>query len=103
MSTGNRMVFPYTPSIIIQHNSNYGSVTPVHNNYPFFAYQNSSVEALNITGQMYVQNSLEAQYWVGHPNPKRYAKSYCHNSCNNNKSHRFHHVIPHTHVSYKKE
>ena len=64
MSTGNRMVFPYTPSIIIQHNSNYGSVTPVHNNYPFFAYQNSSVEALNITGQMYVQNSLEAQYWV---------------------------------------
>jgi hypothetical protein len=64
MSTGSRMVFPYTPSIIIQHNSNYGSVSPVHNNYPFFAYQNSSVEALNITGQMYVQNALEAQYWV---------------------------------------
>ena len=63
-STGNRMVFPYTPSIIIQHNANYNATAPVHSNYPFFAYQNSSVEAINITGQMYVQNSLEAQYWV---------------------------------------
>lgn len=58
------LAFPYTPTIIMSHAASYSAITPVHSNYPFFAYQNSSVEALNITGQMYVQNSLEAQYWV---------------------------------------
>jgi len=58
------MVFPYTPSIIISHSANYNTVSPIHNNYPFFAYQNSQVDALTIVGQFYCQNSLEAQYWT---------------------------------------
>ena len=39
-------------------------MAPIHNNYPFFAYQNSQVDQLVITGQFYSQNGLEASYWV---------------------------------------
>ena len=63
-STGNKFVFPYTPTIILQHSANYSNVAPIHNNYPFFAYQNSQVNELVIVGQFYVQNALEARYWV---------------------------------------
>tara|TARA_Y200000002_G_scaffold279935_1_gene234057 strand:- start:484 stop:1404 length:921 start_codon:yes stop_codon:yes gene_type:complete len=62
--TGNRMVFPYTPTIILSHTANYNQIQPIHNNYPFFAYQNSQVDQLVITGQFYNQNSIEAQYWI---------------------------------------
>tara|TARA_R110002074_G_scaffold5413_11_gene26860 strand:+ start:4298 stop:5254 length:957 start_codon:yes stop_codon:yes gene_type:complete len=57
-------IFPYTPTIIISHNANYNSVAPIHNNYPFFAYQNSQVDQLTIVGQFYVQNAIEAKYWT---------------------------------------
>ena len=62
--TNNKMVFPYTPTILLQHSANYQAVTPLHNNYPFFAYQNSNVNEIVITGQFYCQNELDAQYWV---------------------------------------
>jgi hypothetical protein len=58
------MVFPYTPTIILSHTANYNQIQPIHNNYPFFAYQNSQVDQLVITGQFYNQNSIEAQYWI---------------------------------------
>lgn len=63
-STGNRLVFPYTPTIVLQQNANYQSMAPVHNNYPFFTYENSNVNDILLIGQFYVQNSLEAQYWT---------------------------------------
>lgn len=59
------LVFPYTPTMIISHTANYSAVHPVHTNYPFYAYENSQVDQLVITGSFIVQNSLEAQYWVG--------------------------------------
>lgn len=62
--TKNKMVFPYTPTILLQHSANYSSVAPLHNNYPYFAYQNSQVNEIVITGQFFVQNELDAQYWV---------------------------------------
>jgi|TARA_Y200000002_G_scaffold80068_2_gene63118 hypothetical protein len=62
--TGMRMVFPYTPTIILSHTANYNQIQPIHNNYPFFAYQNSQVDQLVITGQFYNQNSIEARYWI---------------------------------------
>lgn len=61
---GRNMVFPYTPTIIISHSAAYNTVAPIHNNYPFFAYQNSQVDAMTIVGQFYVQNSTEARYWT---------------------------------------
>lgn len=58
------LVFPYTPTLIISHSANYSAIHPVHTNYPFYAYENSQVDQLVITGSFVVQNSLEAQYWV---------------------------------------
>ena len=61
---GGNMVFPYTPTIIVSHSANYNNVSPIHNNYPFYAYQNSSVDQMTIVGQFYCQNSIEAKYWT---------------------------------------
>ena len=58
------LVFPYTPSIIVSHSANYNAIAPTHTNYPYYAYQNSQVDQLVITGDFFVQNGIEAQYWV---------------------------------------
>ena len=63
--TTNGLVFPYTPTIIFSHSANYNTISPLHSNYPFFAYQNSQVDQMTITGNFYVQNALEAKYWLG--------------------------------------
>ena len=60
----NGLVFPYTPTIIVAHSANYSAITPTHTNYPYYAYQNSQVDQLVITGDFFVQNGLEAKYWV---------------------------------------
>ena len=64
LSATNGMTFPYTPTIILSHSANYQQIAPIHNNYPFFAYQNSHVDQLVITGQFYCQNGTEANYWI---------------------------------------
>jgi len=58
------LVFPYTPTVYIQHQASYGSVHPTHSNYPFPTYTHSSVDAIQITGDFTVENQEEAQYWV---------------------------------------
>ena len=64
LSATGGMTFPYTPTIILSHSANYNQIAPIHNNYPFFAYQNSQVDQLVITGQFYCQNGTEANYWI---------------------------------------
>jgi hypothetical protein len=61
----NGLVFPYTPQITITHSSDYQSMEPIHNNYPFLSYQKSSVEQMTIVGDFFVEDSVEARYWVG--------------------------------------
>lgn len=56
------VVFPYTPSIQVQHTANYAEQKLTHNNYTQYYYQNSQVEAINITGEFTVQNVNEGQY-----------------------------------------
>ena len=63
-NTKNSLIFPFTPTILLQSSANYQTVSPIHNNYPYHAYQNSQVNEIVITGQFYVQNELEAQYWT---------------------------------------
>ena len=58
------MVFPYTPQIMMQHDAAYQAVTPVHSNYPYFAYQNSDPKAMVVTGHWMIENSLEGLYWI---------------------------------------
>lgn len=60
----NGLVFPYTPQITIQHSANYQPMSPVHNNYPFLSYENSKIDALQISGAFYCEDATEARYWV---------------------------------------
>lgn len=61
----NGFVFPYTPQIMVTHSAHYNPIEPVHNNYAYYAYQNSRVESMTITGEFLIENSLEAEYWIG--------------------------------------
>jgi hypothetical protein len=58
------MIFPYLPQITMSHSANYSQMDITHNNYPFFAYKNSQVDEINITGKFTVQNKAEADYWL---------------------------------------
>lgn len=60
----NGLVFPYTPTIILGHNANYNSLQPVHTNYPFQIYENSSVQEIVITGDFSVENADDGRYWL---------------------------------------
>ena len=58
------LVFPFTPTILIQHTANYNALQPVHSNYPYYNYQNSQIEDLVITGDFFVENAVDARYWI---------------------------------------
>ena len=58
------VVFPYTPTVIVNHTANYDTLHPVHTNYPFYAYQNSQVDQMTITGDFVQQTQEDAAYWV---------------------------------------
>lgn len=58
------LVFPYTPQIQIIHSASYSDMSPVHNNYPFLSYENSKVEAISVIAPFYVEDAVEAAYWV---------------------------------------
>jgi len=60
----NGLVFPYTPTILIQHTANYDAMHPIHSNYPFPQYQNSQIEDIVITGDFFCENAKDAQYWA---------------------------------------
>lgn len=64
LSETNGMVFPYTPQVMIQSSAGYSEITPVHNNYPYLAYQNSRVNAMTITGEFVCENAKEGEYWI---------------------------------------
>lgn len=64
ITTNYRLVFPYTPTVLVGHSAQWNPMQPVHTNYPFYAYENSRVDQMTITADFYVQNQQEAQYWV---------------------------------------
>jgi hypothetical protein len=58
------IVFPLTPSIILQHQASYNPLAVTHSNYPFYAYQNSEVSSFTVVGEFPVQNSDDARHWI---------------------------------------
>ena len=60
-ATGNKLVFPYTPTILVGQSASWNPMQPVHTNYPFYAYENSRVDQMTITAHFYVQNEIEAR------------------------------------------
>jgi hypothetical protein len=63
-NTGNRMVFPFNPTVLLSHSANYRSIQPTHTNYPYQAYENSQVDAITITGEFFQENENDARYWI---------------------------------------
>jgi hypothetical protein len=62
--TFNKMVFPFTPTILIGHSANYTQIHPTHTNFPYNAYENSQVDNYTITGEFINETTEDAQYWV---------------------------------------
>jgi hypothetical protein len=62
--TGNRMVFPFNPTILLGHTANYSTIQPIHTNYVMHAYENSQVDQFTITGDFFNENESDAQYWI---------------------------------------
>ena len=60
----NGVIFPITPSVIIQHTANYSQLATTHANYPYYAYQNSEPANMTIVGEFPVQNQEDAAHWV---------------------------------------
>jgi len=58
----NGVLFPFTPKIDITYQANYESVDPIHSNYKFYNYKNSSVEQISISGDFTAQDTYEANY-----------------------------------------
>lgn len=62
--TGNRMIFPFNPTLLMQQDASYSSISPVHSNYPYHAYQNSQVSAITITGEFVNENQEDGRYYI---------------------------------------
>lgn len=60
--TDYKVVFPYTPEITINHQSNYQDSNPTHSNYEYLFYQNSAVNEINISAVFTARNSEDAEY-----------------------------------------
>lgn len=56
------VIFPYTPTVQLQHTANYNPQKLTHNNYTQYFYENSEVGAITISGDFTVQNVNEGQY-----------------------------------------
>lgn len=58
------IIFPYTPSISIEHKADYTAQAPLHSNYAVYFYQRSSVSPINISGKFTVSNENEAGVYL---------------------------------------
>mgnify|MGYP006088808649 FL=1 len=63
-NTGNKMIFPFNPTVLLSHSANYSQIQPTHTNYAYNAYESSQVDAITITGEFYQENEDDAKYWL---------------------------------------
>lgn len=59
------VVWPYMPQVSFSTQASYNdSGKTIHNNYPFYAYQNSQVNDITIQGDFSAENEVDAAYWI---------------------------------------
>lgn len=58
------VTWPVLPTMDIRTTANYSELAPVHNNYPYLAYKNSQVDAINISGDFICETEQDAAYWI---------------------------------------
>lgn len=56
------VIFPYTPTISTSYKANYSQYDLTHSNFRGYFYQNSYVDAINITATFTAQDTAEANY-----------------------------------------
>lgn len=64
LSETNGVVFPYLPQITTSYRANYQDVHPTHTNYSIYQYENSKVDAIQITAEFTAQDTFEANYML---------------------------------------
>ena len=62
--TSNKLIFPFNPTILFGNSANYTAISPTHTNYPYYAYENSQVDAITIAGEYYSENESDGLYWI---------------------------------------
>ena len=62
--TSGKMVFPFNPTILFGNSANYTAISPIHTNYPYYAYENSQVDTITVAGEYFSQNIEDAAYWI---------------------------------------
>tara|TARA_B000000565_G_C23695413_1_gene343635 strand:- start:42 stop:677 length:636 start_codon:yes stop_codon:yes gene_type:complete len=58
------IIFPYTPTINVSHQVEYGEYDISHTNYPIHYFTRSRPPAIQVTGQLTAQSAAEANYMV---------------------------------------
>ena len=58
----NGVVFPFTPTITLQHRAEYSKMSPTHANTDYWIYTNTPAPQIQIQGQFSAQNLKEAKY-----------------------------------------
>jgi hypothetical protein len=58
------VVFPYVPTVTINHTATYSSQNLTHTNYSNHFYESSAVQSINITADFTVQNASEGTYFL---------------------------------------
>lgn len=64
LSPTNGVLFPYTPSITVQHGTQYNAENLTHSNYTYQFYQSSNTESISITATFACKNAADASYVV---------------------------------------
>jgi hypothetical protein len=58
------VVWPYLPNITLSTKANYTNVDLIHSNYPYYAYKNSTVDEIQISGEFSCETEYDAAYWI---------------------------------------
>lgn len=58
------MIFPYTPTMNISSTAVYEDTNLTHQNYQSISYQNSKADTIQIVAPFYVEDAVQAQYWL---------------------------------------
>ena len=58
------LIFPYTPTITISNQANYSDQPITHHNFSYINYVSSRVSEININADFYVEDAIQAQYWL---------------------------------------
>lgn len=59
------IVFPYTPSVSVNNQAVYQAISPTHSLYTSYAYKNTTVGPISVTGKFTAQNEYEAALILG--------------------------------------